>query len=290
MDPAGAKRVGAGLLGDVEEESLDELLASLRAPFSPHQHPTGAGARVPHLPMRELAALTTRYQRATGSAPLMSVNGRYLPFLYHLLSTLLAAPHCYTVVVIDVEGKFDVTRLVRPGMSRRMGNDTRAGNANQMKVSGKGKGKGVEYEKGREKGRTNEENPNNYPATPADLAHLHIFRPDRDRDHSYNTPDYVRSVLAQLDDFMVYGTGTHGSSAREWWGTVLIGGGTGGTVNAGYKGWLKVECEEVPGFMWGISLEEACVEREARKRAVEGKGWEVRCAWGVYGWMGRERG
>ncbi|KAI0549830.1 hypothetical protein F4679DRAFT_227434 [Xylaria curta] len=233
MDPAGAKRVGAGLLGDVEEGSLEELLDSLRASFTtnPSRH------RSPHIPIADLSIIATRYQRATQSAPppLMSVSGRYLPFLYHLISTLISSPHSYTIVIIDTEGKFDVTRLISTKP------DT------------------------------------NYPATPADLAHVHIYRPGRGAER-------VRAVLGTLDEFMLYGD--HASRGREWWGTVVIGGGGGGHVNAGWKGWLRVDREEVPGFQVGISVEEALRDRERRQTAVDRAGWTAASRWGSYTWKG----
>ncbi|KAI0864260.1 hypothetical protein F4860DRAFT_465670 [Xylaria cubensis] len=188
--------------------------------------------------MGDLSTITTRYQRATQSAPppLMSVSGRYLPFLYHLISTLISAPHSYTIVIIDTEAKFDATRLIsnKP--------DSKA----------------------------------NYPATPADLAHVHIYRPGRGAER-------VRAVLGMLDEFMLYGD--HASRGREWWGTVVIGG-TGGHVNAGWKGWLRVDREDVAGFQVGISVEEALRDRERRQVAVDKAGWTAASRWGTYTWKG----
>jgi hypothetical protein len=43
--------------------------------------------------------------------PLLSLTGRYLPFLYHLLAALLSPPSSYAVVLIDATHRFDVTRL-----------------------------------------------------------------------------------------------------------------------------------------------------------------------------------
>ncbi|KAI0471182.1 hypothetical protein F4859DRAFT_515402 [Xylaria cf. heliscus] len=234
MDPAGARRVGAGLLGEVEEGTLEELLDSLRANFTDNT----SRHRSPHIPpaLGELSAITTRYQRATQSAPppLVSVSGRYLPFLYHLTSTLISPPHSYTVVIIDAEGKFDATRLIS--------------NTPDEKT--------------------------NHPATPADLAHVHVYRPGRGAER-------VRAVLETLDEFMLYGD--HASRGREWWGTVVVGG-TGGHVNAGWKGWLRIDRENVAGFQVGISLEEAVRERERRQAAVDRAGWAANSRWGTYVW------
>ena len=73
---------------------------------------------------------------------------------------------------------------------------------------------------------------------------------------------------------MLYGD--HGSKEREWVGTI-VNGGVGGDVNVGWRGWLRVEREEVCGFGWGISVEEALGDRERRRSVVEGKGWKGIC-------------
>ncbi|KAI0426339.1 hypothetical protein F5Y09DRAFT_68041 [Xylaria sp. FL1042] len=245
MDAAGARHVGARLLGEVEEGSLEELLDSLRKtlttnPSHPHPHPQTS----PHIPIPDLSAIITRHHRATRSAPspLISVSGRYLPFLYHLLSTLISSPHNFAVVVVDAEGKFDVTRLVASTAT-----PTAAEKAS-------------------------------HPASPADLAHVHIYKPAR------RGREHVDAVLAGVHEYMVYGE--HGSRGREWWGTVVVGGTGGGDVNAGWKGWLRVEREAVAGFAVGVSVEEALRERERRHEVVERAGWVASSPWGSYVWKG----
>ncbi|KAI1262675.1 hypothetical protein F5Y18DRAFT_149449 [Xylariaceae sp. FL1019] len=240
MDPAGARHVGSRLIGEVEEESLEDLLSTLRADLSAtssHQKP---------LPIPELSAMITRYQRATQSAPppLFSVSGRYLPFLYHLISNLIAEPHSYSVVIIDTEGKFDVTRLIAPSSPPSLPKPPST------------------------TATTAPHNP--FPATISDLKHLHVYRPARGQEH-------VKAILSQLDEFMLYGE--HGSKAREWWGTVVIGG-VGGDVNAGWKGWLRVEKEEVSGFAPGMSVEEALRDRDRRQAAVDKAGWSLSSRFG----------
>ncbi|KAI1112692.1 hypothetical protein F5Y14DRAFT_252751 [Nemania sp. NC0429] len=237
MDAAGARRVGAGLLGEVEEGSLEELLESLSGIVTNNP----SRRRNPEIPMADLSALVARYQRATQSAspPLLSVSGRYLPFLYHLISTLVSRPHNYTVVVVDTEHKFDVTRLVGGAAAAQ---------------------------------------PSCYPATPADLAHVHVYLPGRGREG-------VRAALAGVDEFMLHGA--HASRGRAWWGTVVIGG-TGGHVNAGWKGWLRVDRAEVGGFAVGLSAEEALAERETRQRVVDAAGWVASSPWGCYAFAQNE--
>lgn len=41
----------------------------------------------------------------------MQVLGRYRALLYHIVSVAVSAPRSGTVLVVDVDGKFDVTRL-----------------------------------------------------------------------------------------------------------------------------------------------------------------------------------
>ncbi|KAL7623567.1 hypothetical protein AAE478_007250 [Parahypoxylon ruwenzoriense] len=255
---ATAKHVGARLLGEVEEGSLEELLDSLKV------HLTGGlstNAR-PHLPIPALASIASRHHRAVRSAPppVLSVSGRYLPLLYHLVSTLIAEPHNYAVVVVDAEGRFDVMRVVvsssfndpsaRPGSSR-----------------------------GEDKAR----NPS-CPAQPLDLRHVYVYRPPCGQEH-------VRAALEAAGRWMLYGA--HGSRAREWWGTVVIGGGSGmgvaaasvkGDVSAGWKGWLRVEREEVPRFPDGMSVDEALRDRDRRQEAVDGAGWVASSRVGSYVW------
>ncbi|KAI1432696.1 hypothetical protein GGR50DRAFT_577524 [Xylaria sp. CBS 124048] len=232
MNAAGARHVGARLVAEVEEESLEELLVSLRTSLS-----TTPSHRTPSIPFPELSSLITRHHQATQSAPLplFSVSGRYLPLLYHLISTLIASPHNYTLVIIDAEGKFDITRLIS-------------------------------------------QNKSSYPATPPDLSHVYIYRtPTHGQEH-------IRAALAAADEFMLYGS--HGSRSREWWGTVVIGGAGGGHVNAGWRGWLRVDRETVGGFAVGMSVEEALQERGRRHEVVDAAGWVASSHWGSYAWKG----
>ncbi|KAI1802134.1 hypothetical protein F4811DRAFT_419407 [Daldinia bambusicola] len=243
---ATAKHVGAQLLGEIEEGSLEELLDSLRL------NATGSSNIIrPNIPIPALVNIATRYHKATQSTPppVLSVSGRYLPFLYHLTSTLIAEPHNYTVVIVDAEGRFDVTRLV----GSRSSSST---------------------------------NVSSYPARLDDLRHVYVYRPARGQDQ-------VRAAVQAAGEWMLYGA--HGSRDRELWGTVVIGGGGGGgeggggasvkgDVNAGWKGWLRVEREEVEGFPAGVSVEEALRDRGRRQEVVEDAGWVASSKVGSYLW------
>ncbi|KAI1494213.1 hypothetical protein F5X96DRAFT_36927 [Biscogniauxia mediterranea] len=256
-DATAARQVGARLLGEVEEGSLEELLNLLRANFTNTTAPTPATTTAtsskshhhhhshPPLPIPSLARLAARHQHSTQSAPppLLSIGGRYLPLLYHLISTLLAPPHRYTVVLIDAEGRFDVTRLVPSSP------------CSSSATRGEGR------------------------CTPQDLRHLYVYRP------TSREPEQVRAVLEAAKEFMLYGK--HGSRDREWWGTVVIGGTGGGDVVAGWKGWLRVERELDEGsrFHAGVSVEEALGQRERRRDvAANAAGWVASSPWGSYRW------
>ncbi|KAI2602576.1 hypothetical protein GGR54DRAFT_644919 [Hypoxylon sp. NC1633] len=267
MDAAAAKYVGATLLGDVQEGSLEELLDSLRL------NSTGRPSTIgPHIPIPALANIATRYHKATRSAPppVFSISGRYLPLLYHLISTLIASPHNYAVVVVDAESRFDVTRLISSPSSSPVPNPSDASHHHSSTT-------------------TTTTSTNSYPAQLPDLRHVHIYRPARGQEQ-------VRAAVAAAGEWMMYGS--HRSRAREWWGTVVIGGGSGtgsgsgaglplpvkGDVNAGWKGWLRVEREEVSGFPPGISVEEAWRDRDQRRKVVEAAGWVAGSRVGTYVW------
>ncbi|KAI1810674.1 hypothetical protein GGS20DRAFT_594063 [Poronia punctata] len=116
MDSAGTRYIGGRLLGEVDEESLEELLKSFRSDLLGGWSSNNPHRRSPHIPLSALSDIIDRYQRATQAAPppLFSASGRYLPLLYHFVSILVAHPYSYTVVIIDAERRFDVTRLVSP--------------------------------------------------------------------------------------------------------------------------------------------------------------------------------
>ncbi|KAI1079835.1 hypothetical protein F5B20DRAFT_590389 [Whalleya microplaca] len=252
MDSTAAKHVGARLLGEVEEESLEELLSSLRANLTHDNSSTRPPTTHPTIPIPALQALSTRHQKATQSAPppVLSISGRYLPLLYHLLSTLIAAPHSYAVVVVDTESRFDVTRLVSPSSPPSPSS-------------------------------TSSSSPPSHPAHPADLKHIHIYRPPHSGGGG-GTPSQVPGLLAAAASHMLYGPG-NASRAREWWGTVVIGSG-GGDVSAGWRGWLRVRRAEVGGLAVGTSVQEALRERDRRQEVVEGAGWVAGSRWGGYVW------
>ncbi|KAK0386706.1 hypothetical protein NLU13_6540 [Sarocladium strictum] len=100
--------IGNRVLGEVEEVSLEELLAELRHSV---QQATGVSPtryKQTHIPA--LDTIQARHLQSTKS-PTLSISGRHLPLLYHLFSHLLSPPHNYTILLIDLDGRFDATRL-----------------------------------------------------------------------------------------------------------------------------------------------------------------------------------
>ncbi|TLS28787.1 hypothetical protein PpBr36_02097 [Pyricularia pennisetigena] len=273
---------GARMLGEIEETTLEEILNSLRvsiAVLDAETHPvTGPnpqstsitttpdskrrGPQPKTFPIAPLNDLAARHARATGSA-LVSISGRHLALLHLLIATLIAPPHSKAVVVVDLDGRFDPVRVLQctPWSSSP----------------------------------SDDKNSVTTRPTPADLAHVHVHRPART---SGPQSAVIRAAVAIAEQHLVYGR--HGSGAREWWGTVVVGGAVGAAaaaagdgedgaasavvdVVAGPRGWLRVEREEIPGFGLGMSVEEALVERERRRRAVEEAGWKAGSVWGGFG-------
>ncbi|KAF5020186.1 hypothetical protein F66182_7791 [Fusarium sp. NRRL 66182] len=224
---------GGRLLGEVEEMNLEEMLRSLRSSLTsdlnvlgnrtqtqhqPHHQPT----KLTHIsPLDEIAAVHFRSTKTAG----ISISGRHLPLLYKLISTLISPPHLYAVLVIDVEGRFDATRLTCPASHTR---------------------------------------------------HVYVQRPAR------GSPEQLRALIAEAEDILLYSDVARASAAREWWGTMVIDGFGAGDVSAGWKGWLRVDRENVRGFSLGISAEEAMDQRGQRQDVVDAAGWTVSSQWGVF--------
>ncbi|KAH9439982.1 hypothetical protein MCOR02_003515 [Pyricularia oryzae] len=273
---------GARMLGEIEETTLEEILNSLRVsiaaldaetqPVTGPNPPSTSIITTPDskrrgppqpktFPIAPLNDLAARHGRATGSA-LVSISGRHLALLHLLIATLIAPPHSKAVVVVDLDGRFDPVRVLQCTPWSSSSDD----NGNSITRP-----------------------------TPADLDHVHVHRPART---SGPQSAVIRAAVATAEQHLVYGR--HGSVAREWWGTVVVGGAVGAAaaaagdgedgvasaavdVVAGPRGWLRVERHEVPGFGLGMSVEEALVERERRRRAVEEAGWKAGSVWGGFG-------
>jgi hypothetical protein len=92
--------------------------------------------------------------------------------------------------------------------------------------------------------------------------------------------------LENLEKYMLYGE--HNSKGRKWVGTIVIGekGGGKGDVwfeaAAGWRGWCKVEREEVGAFPVGVCPSDVVEERGRRQEVLDGKGWRVSSEAGEY--------
>lgn len=59
--------------------------------------------------------------------------------------------------------------------------------------------------------------------------------------------------------------------------------GTGNVdVTTGWRGWLRVDRDEIRGFPLGMCIEEALAERDHRQRVVEDAGYTASCQWGWF--------
>ncbi|KAJ9156039.1 hypothetical protein NKR23_g1496 [Pleurostoma richardsiae] len=350
--------IGRRILGEIEEASLEEILQSLRTSLNPPtaalstatvpagrtnadddglavyaQAVPGAG-QVKRFPIPALDALVARHFRASQSAPL-AVSGRHLPLVYLLVATLVAAPHSKAVVVVDVDGRFDVTRVLESvpfedeqGRRREhqesvaaQPSDSLAGAAGAQATSPTkdsdvlargGEGVGADpatttsastsastaavrshhddrqqESEGVVAAAAATDGGHKLRVTLKDLQHIHVYRPARGSRY------HIGEVIASAEQHMLYGR--HGSGSREWWGTVVIGGGStpsssistaAGTATAdvktGWRGWLRVDREEMRGFGAGMSVEEALADRERRQAAVDESGWVASCVWGGF--------
>ncbi|KAG8169094.1 hypothetical protein KVR01_001843 [Diaporthe batatas] len=298
--------IGRRILGEIEEASLDEILSIFRKSLNsttrdqaaqgdssptagiPTARGTHAGppdpsrGKVNTYPIQDLDRLVAQHFRATQSAPL-SLSGRYLPLIYLLVATLIAAPHNKAVVVVDVEGRFDITRVTQcvPHQDVPVPTSTDAGDDN---------GHTTEKHDNADQGRQSrtKDQPMIAPArkvTPNDLKHVHVYRPAR------GSSSHIREVLSAAENHMIYSR--HASIAREWWGSIVIGGGSpvvlgpdAVSVTTGWRGWLRVDREDVRGFGLGISIEEALLDRDRRQRAVDDAGWTANCIWGGFNFNG----
>jgi hypothetical protein len=256
--------------------ALRTLVANKTTGTAPTSTTTTSSSRiqVPTYPSDALNGLVQQHFRATQS-PTLSLSGRYLPLLYSLIATLIAAPQNKAVVIIDTEGRFDATRLLDCGLL----SDSEPGHSS-VDTDSEAPGPLHDSIQVLPEPRVKLE----------DLDHVYIYRVTQD-----NRPS-IPDIIASAEEFMVYGT--HASKAREWWGTILIGKSSGASharsvghghlstapicVTTGWKGWLRVDRDQVRGFPAGMSIEEALAERERRQEAVDRAGWVASSEWGGF--------
>ena len=247
-----------------------QVLASLRASFTTATNndknagnaanPSPPRTALKPFPIGPLDALVNRHFRATQSAPL-ALTGRHRELLYLLIANLICPPHQKAVAVVDVEGRFDPLRLLATSPAED--------------AAGTGFTRAARVQR-------------------ADLDHVHVLRPACGSGNLTRISD----CIASIEEHMLYGS--HPSRGREWWGTIVIGGGLDPAgsasaaasaqvaVTADWKGWLRVSRAEVPSLCH-LSAEEALAERDNRQAAVEGAGWVATSPWGGFTICRRER-
>ncbi|KAK4205505.1 hypothetical protein QBC40DRAFT_291950 [Triangularia verruculosa] len=283
---------GRRLLGEIEETGLDEVLAAFRTGFVTNGN-AAAAANIDHndgnvniavkkeedgksrtglteyapktFPIEALNDLVQRNFRATGSAPL-AISGRYYELIYVLIATLIASPWEKAVAVIDFEGRFDPLSVLAAPLA---GGTT----SSSQKTATK-------------KARIRK----------ADLDHVHVLQPRKGNWEHQPPARFVSACLATMEQHMLYGA--HRSRGREWWGTVVIGGGyspVGGlskavsaqvAVTAGRRGWLRVERAEVSGFGELTTVEQPSRDRDERQQTVEQIAWVGSSPWGGFSFGG----
>ncbi|KAF7874256.1 hypothetical protein EAF04_002928 [Stromatinia cepivora] len=167
---------GGRLLQEVEdsEESLESLLTTLTNTLTPHPSKT-------HIP-----SLDELWSQSYQNQPRLSVSGRRLPLLIHILTRLLRGEEGEVgkcVVLIDVNGRFSPSFLA---FEDDDGEEDREGTKEQAKKEKKLKRQ--------------------------DLKHLHIFRPSAQN---------LECTLTGIEKYML--CGEHDSYGREFGGTILFG-------------------------------------------------------------------
>lgn len=218
---------------DARDKDGGPNLATAQSPVKQqHRGPT-AGLRLHSFHVPELQQVVANHFSATRSPELVAGGNRPLALVYFLVAALVAT-HNYAVVVVDVEARFDVRRLLcmRPVVHIEDA-DNQQDETNHMRA-----------------------------VCEADLQHVHVFRTDP----RWRTS--LRELVATAEQRALYGMQRRRD--RPLWGTIAIGNsasgtgmpsgadseagaasgaGTGASVShgagaalaTGYYGWLRVD-------------------------------------------------
>ncbi|PVH89298.1 hypothetical protein DL98DRAFT_99060 [Cadophora sp. DSE1049] len=188
---------------------------------------------IPNPPRTGIPGLDSLWQTHGGK---LSITGRTLPLLHHILVHLVSPAHLNgTVALVDLTGRFSPSHLLPPS-SASSSSDSQPGRDNIQ----------IEY------------------LQKEDLQHIHVFHP---------TKSNLAATLASIEPYMLYGS--HRSHGREWLG-LIVNGGVGGDINLEWRGWLRVEKESVGSFGERVSVEEVFFGERARREEVVGqRGWRA---------------
>jgi len=191
------------------------------------------------------------------------MRGRYHPLLYLLLATLIAPPNNKCVLVVDVDGSFEASKILEA-----------------TPVSMKPLPPHMQPEKMPRDQWRKVRPPYHRPVLPSDLAHVYVIRPADAREGPL-----CRAIL-QAKQYMMYGP--HRSRDREFWGTVVIGADDPGAdvdvVCGTMKCRLKVERmyvrsmggRGVMSYQGGMKLRD---QRDAERSFAP---LIARCVWGRF--------
>lgn len=194
--------------------------------------------------IQELDELAARHFRVT-QAPAIAISGRYLSLVYKVASTLVSPPHELALLVIDLEGRFDATRL-----------SCTDEDATHIYVHRLDYGDGIN-------------------------EHVPEDEPSHDSTTSLSQ-EQLREMVSGADDFFLYSTVASPSAGRACWGTIVVGDVGAGDAVAGWKGWLRVDRETTRGFSLGTSVEDALRRRSARQDVADAAGWAAESPWGKF--------
>ncbi|RDA87495.1 hypothetical protein CP532_1631 [Ophiocordyceps camponoti-leonardi (nom. inval.)] len=218
--------------------TLKEVLDSLR-----HALATPSRIKPTHIP--ELDAIAARHYRDTQS-PTLALTGRSLPLVYKIVSTLVSAPWRYAVLVVDVEGSFDATRL-----TLSCGDDDLA--------------------------HVYVQRPDKYDDNYDEEEEEKEEDQDSVRELVVSAQRFMLYEASASSSRHWWGTVVVGGGSRS--------GGLAGLVDvvAGFNGWLRIEREPVvPPYPPGLDLSEALARREERQRLIDASAWTASSSWGDF--------
>ncbi|PTD02855.1 hypothetical protein HYE67_010661 [Fusarium culmorum] len=96
------------------------------------------------------------------------------------------------------------------------------------------------------------------------MRHVYVQRPAR------SDLEHTRALVAEAEGVLLYSDVAHASAGRS------------GDISTSWKGWLRVDRENVRGFALGISAEEALDQKEKRQGVVDTAGWAATSQWGGF--------
>ncbi|OAR02585.1 hypothetical protein LLEC1_00322 [Akanthomyces lecanii] len=253
--------LGSRILNEVRGESLEEVRTKLPQTMTPptpkpsqndHNHPPTKKKRKKGI---ILGSIRNAYHQGTAQERVSAINYKIKTTGMHELDDIVAQHFRSTKI-----GGLAVTGRYLPLMYKIASTLASAPNNKAIII--------IDYEgRFRASGLTCNED---------DLEHIYVLRPPE------NTRDQPRDNIIETENYILFNDRARHSACRELWGTIVLGGVAGGDITAGWRGWLRVDREEVQPFPPDTSIEEALRQREKRQRAVDAAGWQASSAWGGF--------